>query len=603
MGFNLAGKLLLIWYLFVFLSTETLSFFNLLKREYILFGYLLLILILFFLYRKTFLKLFKKVELKSRVNFIILLLLTLTFIQGIFSAPNTTDSMVYHLPRVMYWIQEGTLQQEVIRNLHDFMPPFGEYILLHLYFIAGNDRFLFFSQWIAYVVIVILSGVIAGQLGAESKIRNLTRLIVATLPIAIMQSSSTQVDLVITVLILINTHIALLFLNKITIANAILFGLTLGLGISTKPTFFIFALIPLGVTFFALIKNRFKDVLKIFLCGLISLVLPLRFMSQNLYFYGNILGPLKNDGDAGLTNDLINPQSLISNIIRNMMIHIPIPFFTTQAQSILEFIHKIIGISINSSQTTCCDFQFRVIPILYPQEDIVSNTLHLGLILIATIFIFNKKMLKHKLLILVYTLSLLSFIAFSIVLKWQPFHSRLHTPFFVIGTISSILIISKHRIGQTFLELLLILTVVISVFLILFNFSRPFISYSIFYEKIKSFATPLSNIPSSFFIKPRIEQYFNSRYYWYKPYTKVIDHFAKLENTKKVSFLLLEGFEYPLWVLIKEHKINTQVVPYPKIDGETIIISTSKEPFFKEGYTTSCYKTSIEYGFACISKK
>ncbi len=603
MDISLVGKLLLFWYSFIFVSSELLSFFHLLKRPFILFGELIFWVVILIFFGNQIIKEVRSINFKNLYALIIFVLLSLTFIQGIFSAPNTTDSMVYHIPRVMYWVQEKTLQQDVIRNPHDFMPPFGEYILLHLYLIAGNDRLLFFSQWIAFAVTIILGGVIAGQLGAETRFKNLTRLIVATLPIATIQSSSTQVDLITAVLILISTHIALLFLKKVTIYNVILFGLTLGLGISTKPTFFIFALIPLGVTFFALIKNRFKNVLKVFLGGFISLILPLRFMTQNLHFYGNILGPLKNDANGGLTNDLINLQSLISNIIRNMLIHIPVPFFTNQTQSLLEFIHKIVGISINDPRITCCDFQFRVIPVLYPQEDIAGNALHLILILIAAIFIF-KKILRRRQLILVYILSLLSFIMFSIVLKWQPFHSRLHIPFFVIGAISSVLILSRFKYSLYILRSILILSVPLAFLLIFFNVSKPFISYTPFYSYVKVFAPALSSIPQSVFTKNREEQYFNARSYWYNPYKYIIKVLTESKAGKQtVAFKLMDGYEYPLWLLIQENNLKYHIVPESKISDETIIISTSKNPYNLTGYKTECIKTEIEYGYACISIK
>lgn len=83
MKIDFIAKIFLIWYLFVYVSTEILSFLS-------------------------------------------LLILSLTFIQGLFSAPSTTDSMIYHLPKVMHWIQDKTVYQDVTRNTHDFKAPFAE---------------------------------------------------------------------------------------------------------------------------------------------------------------------------------------------------------------------------------------------------------------------------------------------------------------------------------------------------------------------------------------------------------------------------------------------------------------------------------------------
>lgn len=598
---HFSARTLLYWYIFIFFSTEILSYLSILERRYIFLAELIFWVVLIGWYRNKIFQSIKNFKPQSKNLLIMLSLFILTFLQGFFSAPNTTDSMVYHIPRVMYWIQEKTLTQDVIRNPHDFMAPFGEYIQLHLYFITGNDRLLFLSQWIAYIVSVILSGIIAEQLGANKKTKILTSLFVATIPMAIMQATSTQIDMVVSVLIMIGTHIALNLLKGFNIKQTILLGLTMGLGLSTKATFLLYLIIPVGITAFALIKNNFKGFLVVCLSALIALILPLRFMSQNLSLYGNILGPFKK-GET-LTNEIINIGSLISNLVRNLMIHIPVPFFKNQIQSSIDAFHKMIGMQINSPQTTCCDFQFHVISVIYPQEDIVSNPLHLLIFIFALFYVIKEKNAREMKIILVFMLTFFSLLIFSLILKWQPFHSRLHIPFFMLGTISSVLILSKFKIGLASLKMALFISVPLAFLLVFLNVSRPYISYTPFYNKIKPFVPPLSSVPESFITKPRESQYFNARYYWYDPYNKIIEMLEKKVASKTVSFQLMDLYEYPLWLLIKDKNLDYQVLPESKKLDDTIIISTSRDPYSLNGYTTECVKTKIEYGYACISIK
>lgn len=600
---HLSTRILLYWYLFIFFSTEILSYLHFLERNYFLLGESLFWISLIASYKKEILQLVRSLNFQSKGLLIIFTFFILTFIQGFFSAPSTTDSMVYHIPRVMYWIQEKTLIQDVIRNPHDFMAPFGEYILLHLYFISGSDRLLFLSQWIAYVVSVILSGVIAEQLGADKKTKILTSLFAATIPIAVMQAASTQIDMIVSVLVMMGTHIALHLLKRFDIRNIILFGLTMGLGLSTKATFVIYLIIPAGIVALAMIKNHFKNTLTICLAGLIALIIPLRFLIQNLNLYGNILGPFQKSGET-LTNDIVSTGSLISNLIRNLMIHIPVPFFNHQTQNFIDTLHEMIGVQINSPLTTCCDFAFKVLPILYPQEDIMGNTIHLLIILITLFFLFNKKIVKNWLIIYTYILSVLSFVIFSLILKWQPFHSRLQIPFFMMGTVFSIMVLSRFKKGSFILTMILILSVPLALLTILLNVSRPYISYSYFYDAVKSFKPPLASIPQAFYIKDRNQQYFNARYYWYDPYNKVVNILSeKKPSTSKINFNLMDGFEYPLWLFLKEYNLNYHIVSESKVSDDTIIISTSNNPPLHRGYTTECVKTEIEYGYACISVK
>jgi len=164
------AKLIIYSYLYVFISTGLLSLIHQVNRGTILFVdfiYLLLIL-------SPFLKLLEnKIKKRKKINIFGLILITIfifTFIQGLFSAPNTTDAMTYHIPRVMRWLQDGTTFQTERFGSHDFMPPLPEYILLHLYSIWGSDRFLFISQWFAFVSIVFLCGEVVIQLGVIRKL-------------------------------------------------------------------------------------------------------------------------------------------------------------------------------------------------------------------------------------------------------------------------------------------------------------------------------------------------------------------------------------------------------------------------------------------------
>src|SRR3989344_2919580 len=110
------------------------------------------------------------------------------------------------------------------------MPPFACYILMHLYLIFGGDRFLFLSQWLAYIGSIFLSQTIARQLGANQKLSQVVSLLVAVIPIAVLQASSTQADMVSAVITLLNFHLILTLLKETTYKNAFLLSVALGLG-------------------------------------------------------------------------------------------------------------------------------------------------------------------------------------------------------------------------------------------------------------------------------------------------------------------------------------------------------------------------------------
>lgn len=593
-------KILIYWYITVFISTGILSYFNFINRSSTVLVNILFFIVILFLYNKKIIVLLKNFLQKHTIYFyIISVILGLTFLQGFLSAPNTTDSMVYHLPRVMYWIQEHTLYQDIIRNDHDFMAPFGEYLILHLYLIFNSDKLLFLSQWLAFVVTIVLSYLIAKQLGAKSEVIKPVVLLVATLPVASLQATSTQTDMITTVLLLFSIYFALIFKESPDVKNSILFGFSIGLGILTKATFVLFLIIPFGILLLSVLRRWRQNFPLVLLSLLIFGIIQVRFIDQNLRLYGNLTV-------SGYTNEIINIQVILSNIIRNTFLHIPAPFVTNSVQKGIFYTHNLLRLDLNDSKTTYYDTKFQVLQVIFPQEDIVGNPLHLLVIFLAGIFLalkFSKIKLTDKRIHL-YLLAIFSFIVFSAILKWQPFHSRLQMPFFMVGSISAMSILSGNRKFTIFLKLLLILTSVLTLVLIVLNVSKPYISYNFFYPYVKYFAPSLSDIPEAFYKRDRDRQYFHARYYWYSPYKGIIKT-LKEKNLKldTIAFQLMDGFEYPLWIFLNESNLNFKIIPVSKKSYNTIILSTSKDPYKIESYKTECIKTEIEYGYACISAK
>lgn len=592
------AKLITLWYLSIFLTVEILSYFKLLDRSLFLCTQIIIIIALFKLFRPDLTRLRQIVNLKSKTFLIMSSVLFLTFIQGFFSAPSTTDSMVYHLPRVMHWIQDKTVDQDIIRNEHDFMAPFGEYIVLSLYLILNSDRLAFFSQWIAFVGIIYLSGSIAAQLGANKKQVNYIRLLVTALPIALMQSVSTQVDLVVTVLLVIAVHLSLILRSKFTYRNIIILGLILGFGVLTKATFMIYSLIPVGIIIYSF-KNHLR---KIIFSGVIILilisVLTGRFFIQNYNLYGNLLGEhILADGEVVVyTNQSFSLQTIFSNTLRNLIVQIPIPFFANTGEGLIRKMYLKLNLNINDPLTTCCG-EFKVLPIIYPQEDIVSNPLHLFLIFLGIIYFFKIKKISFNKIF--FSLVIFSFFVFSTIIKWQPFHSRLEIPFFVFGIIGGVLLVG-HK--EKLLKFFTTLSIVIALVIILLNVSRPYISYYFFYDLISQFSKPNASTPQSFFVKLREQQYFNARYYWYKPYEDITTA-LKVEKNPIIALDLMDHFEYPVWVMMKDKGADFKIVSKKEKQFSTFLIKTSESEESVEGFEKIyCIRTEVEYGLACLYK-
>jgi 4-amino-4-deoxy-L-arabinose transferase-like glycosyltransferase len=113
------------------------------------------------------------------------------------SPPNNYDSQTYHLPRIEHWVADRDVDMfptAIVRQVA--MPPGAEYLLLHLRLLTGGPAGYNLLQWLAGIGCALLAARIAAQLGGRARAQLLAAFLVATAPIVVLESTSTQTDLV-----------------------------------------------------------------------------------------------------------------------------------------------------------------------------------------------------------------------------------------------------------------------------------------------------------------------------------------------------------------------------------------------------------------------
>ena len=121
------------------------------------------------------------------------------------------------------------------------MAPFSEFIILHLYLFFGSDIFSNFVQWFSMFICIITISLISKELGCDSKYQIFSVLFCSTLPMGILQSTSTQTDYVTAMWLAIMIYFLLKYIRTNASSNLFVFALTLAFGIFTKGTTYIFA--------------------------------------------------------------------------------------------------------------------------------------------------------------------------------------------------------------------------------------------------------------------------------------------------------------------------------------------------------------------------
>jgi general stress protein CsbA len=170
----------------------------------------------------------------------------LVAVAALAAPPNNWDSQSYHMARVMHWIQNGSVAYyptHILRQLHS--NPGAEFCVLHLQILTGSDLFAALVQWFAMVGSLLGVSLLAQQLGAARRGQIFSALVCATLPMGILQASSTQTDYVVAfwLVCLANGLLALLRQPRSALPLMLFTGAALGLAVLAKATD-IFTLFP-----------------------------------------------------------------------------------------------------------------------------------------------------------------------------------------------------------------------------------------------------------------------------------------------------------------------------------------------------------------------
>lgn len=226
---------------------------------------------------------------------IILTIMVVLFAVAVTSPPNNVDSLLYHMPRVRHWEQNGSLSHYATGYQHQLiMPPFAEIANLHLSLLYGSDRLANLVQWSAMAASVLLASGIAARLGAGMLGSLLAAAVSVSIPMGILQSTSTQNDYVVALWSLVALyHLVAALDRKLTPVEIAVAGGALGLGVLTKVTFYPYGLV-IGAAIVACEMKRSTaarslGVAAIFLLSVIALNAGVWL--RNLDTYGGLYGP------------------------------------------------------------------------------------------------------------------------------------------------------------------------------------------------------------------------------------------------------------------------------------------------------------------------
>jgi 4-amino-4-deoxy-L-arabinose transferase-like glycosyltransferase len=455
--------------------------------------------------------------------------------------PNNWDSMTYHLARVAHWAANRSVAfypTPVLRQLH--MPPLAEFAVLHLQVLSGGDRFANLVQWFSMAGSAVGVSLLARRLGAGPRGQVLAAVFCATLPVGILQASSTQNDAVTAFWLVCLAHALFEWRDRPGWGRALFAGTALGLALLTKGTAYLLAA-PLVAVFLADFlrdpgRRSARAAAPLGLALAAALALNAPHYLRNHALYGSPLGP-GGEGEAGdqlsYANSGHSLPILASNVVRNLASHLgtPYPNVNLALTDIIRAGHERLGLDPDDPRCTWMGVRFHVYP-LRRDEDTTGNLVHLLLFAGTALLVGAWRRLARPLAALALGLAvLLGFGLFCGSLRWGPWHGRLHLPLFVLAAAVAGAVWERVPAWAQAGAVLVLLGGALP--FLLANRTRPLLG------------------PDSVLIARRAEVYFRKRPALLADYFGARDFLRARAPARAALLLGGDDWEYPFWVLLR----------------------------------------------------
>jgi hypothetical protein len=459
------------------------------------------------------------------------------------SPPNSADAMAYHMPRVVYWAQAGSVAFFPTPYFNQIsLQPLAEYIMLHTYVLSGGNHFINLVAFCAFLGSIVAVSALAGALGLSSRGQAFAALFSATLPNAILQASGAKNDSLLALWLVCLVYFA-------ARRNAPFAGLALGLALATKATAYILAPPMLAMLMLygspELGRMTRGSMLRMggFLAAGVLLINTPQYL-RNLQLAGSPLGYDSASGGAVLRwrNDHPGWKSTVSNALRNASEQFGAPSASWN-QAVFHTVirlHSALGLDPQARDTTFGDTRYVPPHNAKNHEADANNRWHLLVLAAATIFaVFTRK--RNWML---YAAALLTaFLLFCFYLKWQEHLSRLEMPLFVLGAPLAACLLEEMRPN----------ILAIALCLLLVNNTRAAL--------FENWTRPLHG-PRNLFITSRQDGYFADMSQWDNraSYLPAIDLTARSGCRTVGIDISRNQLEYPFQALLLERNPNVRFV-------------------------------------------
>ena len=398
------------------------------------------------------------------------LIVGLLFLVAILSPPNNTDSLLYHMSRVTHWAQNQSLRHYATGFSPQLVNPiFAETAILDLRMLWGDDHLANLVQWLSMIGSLIGVTLVARMIGAGRRGQWVAAAFAISIPMGLMQATSTQNDYVVTFwLISLVCFATLRSLRSPGRIEALSFGIALALGLLTKGTFYAYA-VPIVLWYFI---HQVRDdgwratAARGLLIATPVFVLNLGYWTRNTLTFGGPLG--SSDWVDSMSFQAGAPLAVIAAMVRNTAMHFVSPYEELNAG-----IAQILSSALGSYDQNLADLQLTW---GWNHEDLAANPLHLVLVAVSVLgLVLARGRLRSRVLLEYSVVAFLLYVMLALVVKFDPWGIRYQLPYWLLWAPVFGVVIAKLG-GRKISNAMIIVLLLASVPWTLFNRTRPLIA-------------------------------------------------------------------------------------------------------------------------------
>lgn len=373
------------------------------------------------------------------------LVLVITLITALITPPNNPDVLAYHLPRAMWWLQEGNVNPYVTPDPQQIaFAPLNNYAQLWVLGVSGTDYLIGLIQWLAFVWSVLVVLLIGRRAGFGKMALMVTGILVVTIPAGITLATTAKAEWLAALwpVIALGAVVSRSSGRIGFTPYLVLLGATAALAAATKATsaLVVAVIILLGMLWelrgpdgvaqrTVLVRDGLLRAGSVGLAALVGVLAG--FVPQAVRTYSvfqNLTGP---DLDIIVRNPSVSV--VWGNLVRTVANNIGVPPpISDWVNPYLPTLLPLIGVPIRDDDALYLDVEFQLL--IGRNEDFTTNPIHLILGLIAAlVVVFMRK--SPPQLCYVSGIVLVTFVVLVASLQWNVWTNRFFLAVMVLAAL------------------------------------------------------------------------------------------------------------------------------------------------------------------------